>query len=85
MDALMTVLNHPGLPSSFIMGSVIHWSAVIRYTKGMEKDYAKWALPWYMYSNERFPNYVNGPGYLVSRSVVPCLLQGELWKKSPDF
>lgn len=44
----------------------------------IKDPYNKWYVPRYMFSERRFPNYLSGTGYLMSRQVVAKLYQAAL-------
>ena len=47
------------------------------------KFVSKWITPRYMYNGDRFPNYLNGPGYVLSRPSAECIF--EKAQKMPYF
>ena len=35
----------------------------------------KWIVPRYMYNGDRYPNYLSGAGYVLSRASVECIFK----------
>lgn len=64
--------------SSLLMGTLICGAAPIR------DPYNKWFAPKYMYDKKRYPNYLSGTAYLMSRSVAATLYEAAL-QPTPVF
>ncbi|XP_075730740.1 lactosylceramide 1,3-N-acetyl-beta-D-glucosaminyltransferase-like [Rhipicephalus microplus] len=55
-----------------IWGTVISHARPARRKKGR---YGKWYVPTWMYAKATYPDYVNGPAYVISGDSVPLLLR----------
>ena len=43
----------------------------------------KWQAPAYMYNGDKYPSFLSGSGYVMSRAVADCLYRESL--KIPYF
>jgi len=48
-----------------------------------DNNLKKWEIPRYIYNGEYYPSYLNGPGYVLSRSSAECIYKMAL--KTPIF
>ena len=59
----------------------VFWSLMVSQTSLVRErsDRPEWTMPRYMYpSDQPFPDYTNGPAYLMSRQAARCLMYGEI-------
>ena len=77
------VLGHCDVPTSRIKQAGKRTSPPSDYSSYSEErkqeflddPYVKWVIPSYMYNNDTWPTYVNGPAYMLTRSSAKCMLQ----------
>ena len=71
---LMLGLTAPSNPEAFVMGKV-NPRTLVRWS--FWRTHSRWVVPWYMYTNRRYPPYCNGPMYAMSRKAAECIFEGE--------
>ena len=46
----------------------------LRHFRKRNPKLRRWLVPMYMYKKQVFPDYMNGPGYVLNRAGVRCIL-----------
>ena len=55
--------------------TVKKFPTVHRYYKKLPERLKKWAVPWYMYTERKFPPFLTGHAYVMTKAAAECVLE----------
>ena len=58
-----------------LIGFLWQGSRPIRDLNTFGTDTGRWLMPNYIFDKAVYPNYMGGPGYVMDRNAVECILQ----------
>ena len=58
-----------------LIGKLSRDAKPMRHFRRLNPKFRRWLVPMYMYEKPVFPDYMNGPGYVLDRAAVRCILQ----------